>query len=40
MLLSEIKQAIGTIAQVTGDDALDIRHLLRLQASPRPRRTR
>jgi len=28
MLLSEIKQAIGTIAQVTGDDALDIRHLL------------
>ena len=28
MLLSEIKQVIGGIAQVTGDDALDIRHLL------------
>ena len=28
MKLSEIKQAIGSIAQVTGDDSLEIRHLL------------
>ena len=28
MKLSEIKQAIGSLAQVTGDDALEIRHLL------------
>ncbi len=28
MKLSEIKQAIGAIAQVTGDDSLEIRHLL------------
>ena len=28
MKLSEIKQAIGSLAQVTGDDTLEIRHLL------------
>ncbi|MBR3408122.1 MAG: alanine racemase [Paludibacteraceae bacterium] len=28
MLLSEIKQVIGALATVTGDDALEIRHLL------------
>ena len=28
MRLSEIRQAIGSLAQVTGDDSLDIRHLL------------
>lgn len=28
MRLSEIKKAIGSIAEVTGDDALEIRHLL------------
>ena len=28
MKLLEIKQAIGSLAQVTGDDTLEIRHLL------------